>query len=247
LTLRRLRSRFGISAPRVAVRTQVPWYWRALGAVLIIAAALAMAGWIYDAGRRFAGFDATETGQELRDLREKVGRLEAELDRQIHIADAGESSLQIERTAQQQLTLQVKRLEQENARLKEDLGAFEGLAQGDGPARQGLAIQRLRVEASGGGDGHYRYRMLVVVQGAKQDREFTGSLQLVATVQQEGKLVMITFPRPDAPDTSDFAFNFKHFRRLEGVFRVPAGAVVKAVEARVLQGGATVASQRFAL
>ena len=39
LTLRRLRGRFGISAPRVAVRTHLPGYWRALSVILLSAGA----------------------------------------------------------------------------------------------------------------------------------------------------------------------------------------------------------------
>ena len=38
--LKRLRQRFGISAPRVAVRTQVAWYWRALKMIAILSVSL---------------------------------------------------------------------------------------------------------------------------------------------------------------------------------------------------------------
>ena len=36
--LRKLRRRFGISAPNVTVKTEIAWYWRWLG--LVVAAAL---------------------------------------------------------------------------------------------------------------------------------------------------------------------------------------------------------------
>ncbi len=247
LTLRRLRGRFGISAPRVAVRTHVPWYWRLLGAAVVLGVAFALAGLIYDAGRRYAGFDRSETQQELTALREKVASLEADVDRQRSLVDSSDSSLQIERTAQQQLTLQVKRLEAENARLKEDVALFESLAQADAGSQPGVSIHRLRVEPDAAGPGQYRYRMLVSLQGAKREREFSGSLQLVVTVQQEGKVAIINYPRPNEADASGFIVNFKHFRRLEGVIRVPDGAVIRRVEARMQQGGATVATQSVAL
>lgn len=246
--MRRLwRSRFGISSRPVAVRARLPWYWRALAVALLLAIALALAGWIYDAGRRFAGFDRSETEQELHDLRERVAILQVDYDHQRNIADAGESSLQIERTAQQQLSLQVKRLEEENTRLKEDLAVFESLAQSDANARPGLSIHRFRVDEDVAGSGQYRYRMLIAVQGSRRDREFNGSLQLVVSMQQDGKVDMITFPRPNDADASSYNISFKHFRRLEGVFRVPIGAVVKNVEARMMQGGALMATQSFAL
>jgi hypothetical protein len=41
--------------------------------------------------------------------------------------------------------------------------------------------------------------------------------------------------------------SFKHFQRIEGVFQVPAGAVVKTVEASMLQGNTTMATQSAVL
>jgi hypothetical protein len=40
-----------------------------------------------------------------------------------------------------------------------------------------------------------------------------------------------------------FNFEIKHFQRAEGVFSVPPGAVVKSVEARLLQDGVVRARQ----
>lgn len=78
ITLRRLRSRFGIAAPRVSVRTHIPWYWRALATISVLSISIALAGWIYDAGRKIAGFDVRETAQEMAILRDRVAELEQE-------------------------------------------------------------------------------------------------------------------------------------------------------------------------
>ena len=61
VTMRRLRSRFGISAPKVAVRTHIPWYWRVLATIAVLSISIALAGWVYDAVRKIAGFDKRET------------------------------------------------------------------------------------------------------------------------------------------------------------------------------------------
>lgn len=244
LTLRRWRGRFGISAPRVAVRTHLPWYWRAMGAVAILAISLALAGWIYDAGRRFSGFDRGETEQELNKLRAKSATLEQELARLRSLADASESKLQIELTAQQQLTRQAKALEEDNDRLKEDLSVFENLAQAE--EKEGsLSINRLRVEADG--PDHYRYRMLVAIQGGKKEREFNGSLQLAITLQQDGKSVMMVLPPAGASTVRDYDLKFKYFRRVEGTFKIPAATRVKSVEVRLLQDGVLRASKTVAM
>ena len=61
----RLRQRFGIAAPRVAVHTQIAWYWRWIGVALLLGLSAAAATWVYDAGRRYAGFDQSEVQDEL--------------------------------------------------------------------------------------------------------------------------------------------------------------------------------------
>ena len=244
LTLRRLRGRFGISAPRVAVRTHLPWHWRAVAAVAILAISIAAAGWIYDAGRRFSGFDRGETEQELALLRVKSAKLEEEVARLRALADASGSKLQIEITAQQQLARQAKTLEDENVQLKEDLAVFENLAQAKGPEGS-LSINRLRVDADL--TDQYRYRMLLAIKGGDKERSFDGSLQLVVTLQQGGKSVKMILPSAGLPDASNYKLNFKYFRRVEGTFKIPPGAQVKSVEVRLLQGGMLKASKTVAL
>ena len=140
--IKRIRSRFGISAPKMMVRTHVAWYWRWLGMVAALAVSLVVAAWLYDAGRRFAGFDRSETEQELSQLRASVTKLEEETRRLRAIADASESRLKIEQSAQAQLGVQAKALEEQNTRLKEDLAFFENLT----PSVDKLSIHRFKVE-----------------------------------------------------------------------------------------------------
>ena len=241
VTLRRLRNRFGISATKVAVRTHIPWYWRVLAAITVLSISIALAGWIYDAGRKIAGFDRRETEQEMTTLRDRVAELEQETAELRALTNAGESTVQIERTAQEQLVRQVKALEQENGRLKEDLAFFENLAAAEGK-EAGFTINRLRVDPNGN-PGHYRYRLLAAAQGGKKDREFRGSVQLVISLQQEGKSAMMVLPSQSDPAKSRFNISFKHFQRVDGTFQVPEEARVTSVEARLVQDGVTRASQ----
>jgi len=247
LTLRRWRGRFGISAPRVTIRTHLPWHWRVLSVVVLLTITLALAGWVYDAGRRFAGFDRSETEQELDTLRAKTAELERELVRLRSLADVSESKLQIELTTQQQLTHQVTTLENENAQLKEDLSVFENLALAQGQEGS-VSINRLRVEAeAGGATNQYRYHMLVAMQGGKKELEFKGNLQLMLNLQQENKSVMMLLPLPSDQNLQQYSVNFKHFRRLDGTFRVPPGSRIKSLEVRLMQGGALKASKSVTL
>lgn len=232
--LKRFRQRFGISAPKMTVRTHVAWYWRWLGMLVFLSFAFALAAWMYDAGRRFAGFDRSELENELATLRDSMTRLEAEAARLRAIVNASDSRLKIEQTAQAQLATQVKTLEDENNRLKEDLAFFENLVPTE---RRGdkVSIPRFIVERDVL-PGEYRYRLLVL-QGGRLDREFHGSLQLVVEMQQDGRNATIVIPDPSESGNAAFKLNFKYFRRVEGTFRVPAGAKVKTVQARVLENG----------
>jgi hypothetical protein len=242
--LRKLRRRFGISAPTVTVKTQIAWYWRWLGLVLAAALAVAVAGWMYDAGRRFAGFDRSELEQQLATVTERDAKLETENKELSGLAHAGEARMQIERTAQQQLAAQVKVLEEENARLKEDLGFFENLMPSE--ARDpGLSINRLRVDKDAV-PGQYRYRLLLL-QSGKRVAEFQGRLQLIVTLHDGVKDDILTIPAdPVADAKSDsktYRVNFRYFQRIEGMFQVPTGSTLKSIQVRVLENGVAKATQ----
>jgi len=244
LTLRRLRGRFGISAPRVAVRTHLPWYWRALSVVVLSGASLALAGWIYDAGQRFAGFHQGASESEIAAMRERMAQMESELETTRKVANVSESRLRIESTSQEKLAAQIKTLEEENTRLKSDLATFESLA-GEQVGESGLAISRLQILP--GGDGQYRYRLLLAQTGSKKDKEFKGMIQLIATVQRGRETAMMQFPAAGDPAAGEYQVNFRYFRRLEGTFKVAADARVQRVEARLVQDGVVKASQSVAL
>ena len=196
-------------------------------------------------GRRFAGFERSETEQELDALHARTAELEKELTHLRSQADASESKLQIEYTAQLQLTRQVKLLEEENTRLKEDMSVFENLALADGQEGS-VSINQLRVEP-GDTSNLYRYRMLVAQQGNRKDNEFKGNLQLMLNTQQDGKNVMILLPSQTDANSPQYNVSFRRFRHIQGTFLIPSGARIKNLEVRLLQGGVVKASKSVAL
>ncbi len=244
--IRRLRQRFGINAPRLAIRAHVAWYWRALLAVAVISLSLASAAWIYDAGRKMAGYPAGEPTQELQSLRNYVMELDAELTKLRGLVGSGESNLQMERATMRQLLSQIKVLENENVSLREDLAFFEGILPGAGlGAGEGVRIDRLRIEPDGG-DGDYRYRLLVVAGGDRRGGGFKGSLRLQAVVMQNGNKVTVDLSSKESEQGSRL-LEVKHVHRVEGVFSVPAGARLLSVEASLLQEGQVRARQSATL
>lgn len=235
--LRKIRQRFGIAARPMAVRTHVALHWRLLGLVLVGAVALAGAWWLYGAAQRLEGFDRRALEREVTELRQRSADLEREAMRLRAFADANESTVKIEQAAQTELKAQLRRLEDENARLKEDVAFFETLIP-SGAKDEKLAIHGLRV-APDAMPGEYRYRMLVTQGSAPRDREFQGSVQLVVELQRDGRSAILTLPEERGSSVGEtFRLAFKRFRRVEGVFRVQPGEVVRAVQVRILEAGA---------
>ena len=80
-----------------------------------------------------------------RRLRERSARLDQETAKLRTIASISESSLQIERTALEKLSQQVKLLEAENSRLREDLAFFDSLS-AKARTEDRVAVYRFKVQ-----------------------------------------------------------------------------------------------------
>ncbi len=232
------RQRFGIAAPKVSVRTHVPWYLRWLGVAVMLAFSAALALWMYDAGRRFAGFDRSEVEQELNAARSELAELRADLKRLRATANAADSKVSIERSAQQKLAQQIRSLEQDNARLREELAIFESMLSETASAAP-LSILRFKVEPDVL-PGEFRYRVLLLASGPRRGREFQGRLEMVVSLTEDGRSAMITVPGPgeaESPAMSAFRLTFKHFQRVDGILRVSPKAKVGGVQLRVYEAG----------
>jgi len=188
--------------------------------------------WAYVSGH-FSRAEPDDVRSQLAHYKEQAEKLSAELDQVSATANAAESQLNIERSAQKQLAAQVKALEADNTRLKEDLAFFESLLP-NATGAAGVSIRRLKVETVV--PGQLRYRLLIM-QGGKGDRRFTGNLQLLVTTLQDGKSAMMTFPAAVPAEQEKFKLSFMHYQRVEGVLTLPEGAAIKLVQARVLENG----------
>ena len=241
--LRAFRNRWGIAAPRLTVSAHVAWYWRVLGIIAVLTMSLVLAMGMYDAGRRLAGFDASTLEAEVATLRARVAALEEEAKNLRAVVASSESRMQIEKTAQAQLARQLKTVEAENALLREDIAFFENLARGTTGDK--LTVSGFKVE-SDPKPGEYRYRVLVT-QGPKE-RDFSGRLELVVSMQLGGREVTLILPEENSDETA-YRLQFKRFYRAEGSFRVDPKATVRAVQVRVFEqgGGEPRATQSFTM
>lgn len=229
-----LRRRFGVAAPRLRVRTQWSWKVKATLATVFLVAF----GWLYytgfDAGRLFAGFNVGKIEEERKKMVGEIAILREENERlkkeRIDLTNAS----QIAVGAKDVLSKQLKNLQEENTRLKEETSFFEKLLGKNVAGKNGLAIQRLQAEREA--PDLYRFRALVV-QGTAENA-FKGKMQITAQlIGANDKRITINLPDEQADLQPTLTLDFKAFQRIEGSFKVPANAQLKALNVRVTQAG----------
>ncbi|WP_428420162.1 DUF6776 family protein [Methylibium sp.] len=226
-----LRRRLSISAPRMIVRSHLPWpmRWAVLALALGFSAALAL--WAFEFGRDIAGLDRLDRVQSPTPVASDATDLEqlrSERDKAQSIANTAESLLKTERTTQERLVGQIKALEAENMVLKGDLGFFERLLPTSGKAE--LVVRGLQAEVVG--SGQLRYQLLVMQQG-KAPTEFKGRYELTLRGQLGGQ------SWSQQPSGAQRSLQFRQYQRVDGMLEFPALVVVDALQVRVLdaQGG----------
>ena len=233
---RLLRRRLSISAPRMAVRSHLPWplRWAVVAVMLGFSGALAL--WAFEFGRGLAGlpgrdFDAQRS--QLAEVRQALDAARRDRDQAQSIANSADSLLKAERVTQQKLAEQVRALEAETQLLKADLGFFERLLPAAG---EGLSIRGLQIEPAGA--GQWRYQLLVMQQGGRSPAEFRGTVELSLSGQRDGK--------PGSQPAAVFkqAVQFRQYRRIDGTLVAPPGVQPRQVQVRVLdEAGAVRATQ----
>ena len=235
MRLRLLRRRLTVSAPRVSVRSALPWTVRWLLGALVVGFSAAIALWAFEFGRDIAGLDRNAK-QELQQLRTEVQALRSQLAQAQSVANTSDSLLTAEKAAQTQLLQQIRQLEADNQVLRSDLGFFERLIPGTGSGA--LSIRGLQVERLA--EGQLKWQVLMI-QAGKNAPEFKGSLELSFVGTLDGKAWTLG-PAPTVQPVL-----VRSYLRQEGVVAVPPQAVVKTVTARILQGGVVKSVQTIKL
>jgi hypothetical protein len=240
--------KLSVSAPHVTVRSRLPWPVRALLGFVVLAVAAASGVAIYEYGRQFAGPDRRDLQAEIERLRSQVREVSAERDRFAALAAAHDSQLKVERAAQEQLAKQVTALETESNRLKEDLAFFESLLPATAAANaKGVVIRSFRVQTEDEAANLMRYRLLVQ-QAGKAERDFVGGVQMTVAFVQGGRSFQLAVPKAaSATDETALPLTFRHYQRLEGTFSLPAGAVARSVQVRIVANGEVRVQQSFNL
>jgi hypothetical protein len=233
--LKQLRKHFGVSAPKLSVKTHVAWPWRALG----LSCVLAIVGWMvwtgFDAGRLLGGFYKSEAEERRTQLEGQVATLSEENRQLLSRVTRLESEGQMAKGAQDSLTRQALALQTENTQLKEELSYLQQLVSGN--SKEGaITVQRATVERDGPEQVHVR---MLVVQGGAKGVPFSGQLSIGLELQQDGKRQHLSLPEEQPETAMALKLNFAYYQRIDAAVRVAPGASVRTLQARVFQAGST--------
>ncbi len=242
MRLRLFLRRLTVSAPRMSVRSALPWPLRWVGLAVVLGFCAAIGLWAFELGKDIAGLDK-DTKEELQQarselllLRSQLVSVKADRDRAQTIANTSSTLLTAQKVEQEKLAEQSRQLEASNQTLRDDLGFFEKLIPVSGA--EGIAIRGLQAEVRNGRDVKWQ---VLVIQSRKNPAEFNGRLELAFSGVQSGKPWSATLPGGAQ------TFQLKQYGRLEGVFELPAQTQIKGVTARVLEGAVVKASQAIKL
>ncbi len=228
MRLKLLRRRLSISAPRMIVRSHLPWPLRWAVIALMCGFVAALALWAFEFGRNIAGLDR-RSADELQQLRVEVGQLRSEREKALSVANTAQSLLTTEKAVQDRLALQLKLAEAENMELKGDLGFFERLL--PAAAAEGVTVRGLQAEQKAPGELRFQ---LLVMQAGKRLPEFNGRYEVTLSGTLDGKPWV--FARPGGPQP----LKLKQYLRVEGAIDHPPQAVVKTASVRVMDSGGVV-------
>jgi hypothetical protein len=242
MRLRLLRRRLTISAPRMAVRSALPWPFRWAVAAIVLGFCAAIGLWAFEFGKDIAGLDQGNKEElvalraDMQTLRSELAKAQEARDKAQSIANTAGTLVNVGRASEEKLMEQVKQMQAENQSLRDDLGFFEKLIPSTGG--EGVAIRGLQAEVSNGKDLKWQ---ALVIQASKNAPPFSGRLELTFTGLQNGKPWTLSLPGGSQ------AFSMKQYGRLQGVLEIPPQVVVKGVVAKVMEGATLRATQTIKL
>ncbi len=237
-----LRRRLTISAPRMAIRSAMPWPFRWAIVAIVLGFCAAIGLWAFEFGKDIAGLEKGSREEMLRLRTEltlaqsELASIKSERDKAQSIANTAGTLVTAEKASQERLLSQVKQLEMENRMLRDDLGFFEKLIPSTGG--EAMAIRGLQAEMQN--DAKLKWQVLVI-QSGKNPAEFNGRLEVSFTGLHNGKPWIATLPGEPA------AIKVRQYGRMEGEFEVPDQVVVKGMSAKVMDGTVVRATQSIKL
>ncbi len=145
-----------------------------------------------------------------------------------------QKAVEIDKFARADYQKTISSMQSEIADLKLELAFYRDILSSTvaatGPHVQGFKLRDY------GGDGRFQYR-LVLTHVNKDDKVADGHVDVEIRGRRSGAVQRLALDDIAEPDSGDLAFNFKHFRRIEGVLQLPVDFAPEEVHVVVYERG----------
>ena len=169
--------------------------------------------------------------------------------------DAADGELVIERAARQELETELRAVQAEVGRVRDQLAFYEQLLP---PGPEGAVdIRGVQIDRGGGG---LRYKVLLMRSGRNGGTPFAGALRFQATGTLQGETVTVELAplqvkaesglvtnTGESTAAASLALQFDQYQRSQGVLALPEGFVPESVTVSVLEGETVRASRNVKL
>ena len=169
--------------------------------------------------------------------------------------DAADGELVIERAARQELETELRAVQAEVGRVRDQLAFYEQLLP---PGPEGAVdIRGVQIDRGGGG---LRYKVLLMRSGRNGGTPFAGALRFQATGTLQGETVTVELAplqvkaesgpvtnTGESTAAASLALQFDQYQRSQGVLALPEGFVPESVTVSVLEGETMRASRNVKL
>jgi len=176
-----------------------------------------------------------ELGQETRRLWDENRDLDKENRRLNERIVMLERASQIDNQATADVHEEMKRLQDEIYKLKEELVFYQGIVTTTGSA-EGLKIQGMQVDKLSEAD-HYHFK-LILTHVTKDDIVAEGYIEITLEGMQDGVARELKLTEVLLNPQQDLSFKFRNFKRLEGNMILPGGFTPYRVNVRLQPKGA---------
>jgi len=232
-SIKGIKRKFGVFAPQVSVRPDVPWYLRWLVIIALVVLVLLLCWVMFDAGRIVTNLDKNGISHASDQLSNSNNRLKGENDKLRTQVAEFQLQMKMDSTTRNNITERINVLEDKNDQLKEELVFLENLVSGKGKATGNIFIYHFEVKKNQV-PGRYGYN-LVLLQGGEKINDFQGKLAFTAHLWQDGKKVKMPITIKDSAE--EFNLKFKIYHQVEGSFEVLPDTVVEGLEVKVYENG----------
>lgn len=202
--VRNIKRHYGATAKRVAVRSQRPWYWRWVLPAVLISLGYLLAYWQFTGGSK----------QAMQILRQENQLLRIN-------AVRSERKLQVARAAQTNLAQELKVLQDESMRLKEDVAFYKNILS-DNADEGELKFHSFRLSKTAD-PRRYNYYILLTHSPGRNKKAMQGQIQFTLITSQGAKTALMVLPK-DGAESPNIKVDFKYYQRLEGSVRVAEAA-----------------------